>query len=89
MTNYNKRVFEMLVRVLVFRSTIKDLIEGDSHVNQLLQQVETALNKLKTFSTLQTSGENDVRLSSEERISAREGLREHLENLTVRPRAWG
>ena len=82
MTNYNKRVFEMLVRVLVFRSTIKDLIGDDSQVNQLLQQVETALNKLKTYATLQTSGQNNVRLSSEERTSAREGLREHLENLT-------
>jgi len=43
-TNYNKRVFEMLVHVLVFRSTNKDLIGDDSQVNQLLQQVETALN---------------------------------------------
>ena len=38
MTDYSKRVFEMLVRVLVFRSTYKDLIGKDSKADQLLER---------------------------------------------------
>jgi hypothetical protein len=33
MTNYNKRIFEMLVRVLVFRSTIQDRIGKDTEID--------------------------------------------------------
>src|SRR4029434_9912614 len=82
MTNYNKRVYEMLVRVLVFRTSIQELIEKDSQIDQCFRKVEAALSKIAAQSTLQTSGQNDVRVSSEERTSAREGLREHLESLT-------
>jgi len=82
MTNYNKRVFEMLVRVLVFRSTIQDLIGKDSHVNEGFDKVEAALKKIEEQSTLQTSGQNNLRMSSEERTAARESLRQQLEGLT-------
>jgi hypothetical protein len=82
MTNKGKRVFEMLVRVLVFRNTIQELIVKDSQVDQCFRKIESALNRIAAQSTLQTSGQNDMRVSSEERTSAREGLREHLENLT-------
>ena len=38
MTDYSKRIFEMLVRVLVFRLTHKDLIGKDSQADQLFEK---------------------------------------------------
>jgi ribosomal protein S12 methylthiotransferase accessory factor YcaO len=72
----------MLVRVLVFRNSIEELIVKDSQIDQCFKKIESARNRIAAQSTVQTSGQNDVRVSSEERLSAREGLREHLENLT-------
>jgi hypothetical protein len=82
MSNKNKRVFEMLVRVLVFRNTIQDLIVKDSQLDQCFKKIESALNRIAAQSTLQASGENNLRVSSQERETAREDLRQHLESLT-------
>jgi hypothetical protein len=82
MTNYNKRVLDMLVRVLVFRETIRDLIVKDSRLDQCFKKVETTRNKIAAQSTLQTAGGNNTRASSQERACAREDLRAHLETLS-------
>jgi hypothetical protein len=82
MTNYSKRIFEMLVRVLVFRSSYQDLIGKDSHADQLLQTVDAALKKISAHSTLQASERNAVRRSSTERTSARDDLRKLLESVS-------
>ena len=82
MTNYSKRIFEMLVRVLVFRSSYEDLIGKDSHADQLFQKVDAAFRKISAHSTLQASGKNAVRRSSSERTTARDELRKLLESVS-------
>jgi hypothetical protein len=82
MTNYNKRVFEMLVRVLVFRLSIQELLGKDSQINESFTKLEAALKRIEAQFALQASGQNKVRMSSAERTAAREALRGQLENLT-------
>jgi len=81
MTNRNKRVFEMLVRIVVFRETYRNLIAAGSQEDKLFDVVEAAHTKLAEHATLQTSGQNAGLLSSGERRAAREELRSHLETL--------
>jgi hypothetical protein len=82
MTNYSKRIFEMLVRVQVFRSSYEALIGKDSPADQLFQKVEAALKKISTHSTSQASERNALRRSSSERTSARDELRKLLESVS-------
>jgi hypothetical protein len=82
MTNYSKRVFEMLVKVLVFRSTHGDLIAKDSELSRLLDDVEAAAKTISEQSKHQASGKNDVRISTAERDKARATLRATLETVS-------
>jgi len=79
MTDYSKRIFEMLVRVLVFRSNQKNLIGKDSQAGQLFEKADAAFKPISAQSTLQASGKNAVRLSSRERTTVRDELRKDLE----------
>ncbi len=79
MTDYSKRVFEMLVRILVFRSAHRDLIGKDTQADQLFEKVDAAFKTISAQSTLQASGKNAVRLSSRERTIVRDELRKDLE----------
>lgn len=81
MSKHSKQVFEMLVRVLVFRTANKDLIAKSPQVDQLLQKVEAAMNRIADLAALQTSGSNGIRLFLEKRTSAREDLRKELESI--------
>jgi len=82
MNNYTKRVYETLVRILVFRSAHPELFAKDSQADQLLQKVEAVYKSISAQSTSQTSGNNDVRLSGSARTSARDNLRKDLESLS-------
>ena len=82
MTDYSKRVFEMMVRVLVFRSTHPELFPKDSQAEQLLQKVDAIAGSMSSQSTMQTSVNNDVRLSTGVRGSVREKLRKDLESVS-------
>jgi hypothetical protein len=82
MTDYSKRVFEMMVRVLVFRSTHPELFPKDSQADQLLLKVEAISRSFSSQSTMQTSVKNDVRLSGGVRSSVREKLRKDLESVS-------
>jgi hypothetical protein len=81
MTNRNKRIFEMLVRIRMFWSTYKESIGKDSQVNQLFERIDAALDKISGLATQQTSGSTHVWLSSQDRKEARENLRKELESL--------
>jgi hypothetical protein len=70
-----------LVKVLVFRSTHKDVIAQDSQVAQLFKEIEAATQKISDQATVQLSGKNDIRISSAERTQARENLRKALDRL--------
>jgi len=82
MTDYSKRVFEMLVRVLVFRSAHPELFAKDSQADQLLQKVEAVYKSISAQSTRQASEKNEVRLSGSVRTTARDNLRKDLESLS-------
>jgi hypothetical protein len=82
MTDYSKRVFEAIVRVLVFRTAHPELFPKDSQADQLLQKVEAISRIISSQSTSQASGKNDVRISADVRTNARENLRKDLESIT-------
>jgi hypothetical protein len=82
MTDYSKRIFEMMVRVLVFRSAHPELFPKDSQAEQLLQKVEAIARSTSSQSTTQTSVKNDVRLCAGVRSSVREKLRTDLESVS-------
>src|SRR2546427_11644688 len=81
MNSFNKRVYEMLVRVLAFWTTYRDLIGKDSLADQLFQQLDAACQKLAKHGTLQASGKAAVRLSAGGRAAARQALVHQLENI--------
>ena len=51
MTDYSKRIFEMLVRILVFRSAHRDLIGKDTQADQLFEKVDAAFKTISAQST--------------------------------------
>src|SRR5881394_2692639 len=81
MTNYSKRVFEMCLRVLVFRSTHPELFGKDSPADQLFQKVDGLFQEMSAQSTNDASEKNGVRVSSSERNIAREALQKDLESV--------
>src|SRR2546425_13163887 len=74
MNSFNKRIYEMLVRVLAFWTTYRDLIGKDSLADQLFQQHDAARQKLAKHGTVEASGKAAVRLSAGERAAARQSL---------------
>ena len=60
MANYSKRILEMLVRVLVFRSSYEDLIGKDSQADQLFEKADAAFKPISAQSTLQASGKKRI-----------------------------
>ena len=89
MTKYNRRVFEMLVRTLVFWGRIRESIEKDSLVDQLFRAVEAAHHTISSHATLEASERNNVRVSSEDRMRVRDQLRADLEMLSRVARSLG
>jgi hypothetical protein len=81
MTSYNKRVFEMLVRVQVFRKEHPELIDNDPTLSRLFQQIDEALKRMGAQATQQASGKAKVMVSAEDREVARSELKKLLENL--------
>ena len=67
MTNLNKRVFEMLVRVLEFWTTYRELIGKGSRADQLFEEIDAAFQKLSAASRSQAFGKNSVRVSVDDR----------------------
>ena len=53
MTVYNKRVFEMVARVLVFWTKYRDLIVKGSVPDQLFSQLDGVFQNLSTLATRQ------------------------------------
>ena len=78
MTDYGKRVYEMLVRVLVFWQNYRDLIGKDSNADQLFQKVDAAFKRIAVQSTEQASSKTAVRTSSGDRTTARDALRKQI-----------
>jgi hypothetical protein len=75
MTNYNKRVWEMLNRVLVFARTRPQLFIDHIEMAQLLQQIEAAVQQLSVDALAERRA---VKLLTDSRVEARAGVRNEL-----------
>ena len=71
MTSFNKRVYEMIARVLVFWTKYRDLIAKDSLPGQLFSLLEAAFQKFSKHATRQAAGMDTVRRSTRGRDKAR------------------
>jgi len=81
MTVYNKRVFEMVARVLVFWTKYRDLIVKGSVPDQLFSQLDGVFQNLSTLATRQAGCKDTVVLSTGARVSARQDLVAQLETI--------
>ena len=82
MNSFNKRVFEMLKRVVVFATTYPHLFDKGSLAGQLQEQIQAAVQDLAGYATSQVSGKGAVRRSGGSRAEARGALRSQLEAIS-------
>jgi len=82
MTSFNKRVFEMLVRVLVFSKTYPQFFAKGSPAGMLIDEVESIMQKWSAHKTSQTAGEGDAKISTGDRAAARDALKSQLEAIS-------
>ena len=78
MTSFNKRVYEMLIRIRVFAARYQNLFAAGSPAKQLFDEIEGSVQKLAASKNSQTAGDGDVRRSSQDRALARQALRNQL-----------
>jgi hypothetical protein len=64
MTNYSKRVIEMLVRVQMFWNEHPELIDNDPTLTRQFQQIDETLEQFGTHATRLTSGKAKVVVST-------------------------
>ena len=82
MTSFNRRVYEMLVRLIVFAKTYPQFFGQDTFPGQLMAQIEAAVQRLSEHVTSQTAGEGSVKVATDERKKARAELRGQLEGIS-------
>jgi hypothetical protein len=82
MTGFNKRVYEMLVRIVVFASTHPQYFPKGSAAAGILEEIEAAVQSLSTHQGSQTAGREDGRSSTNARTLARARLRSQLEAIS-------
>jgi len=82
MTSFNKRVFEMLVRVLVFSKTYPQFFAKGSPARLLIDEIESIMQKWSAHKTSQTAGEGDAKISTGDRAAARDALKSQLEAIS-------
>ena len=100
MTGFNKRIYDMLTRVLVFARTYPQFFHEGSRGAQLSGEIDTAVRKLSAEAIAKASGKRAVKESSRDRAEAREALRDQLVAISrtakglklsqfwIRPRQW-
>jgi hypothetical protein len=82
MTSFNKRVYEMLVRVQVFSTTYPQLFQKGSPTGQLLEEIESAVQTLSAHNASLTSGKWDAKRTTGERALASAILRGQLDTIS-------
>ena len=82
MNSFNKRVYEMLNRIVVFAGTYPHLFGKDTLPAQLLEKIQAAIQALSGHALSQVSGMGAVRRSSTSRSEARSALRSQLEAIS-------
>jgi hypothetical protein len=78
MKGFNRRIYEMLNRILVFAKTHPQYFEEHSRAARLAADIDAAVGKLSEDAISQTSRNSAMRLSSVDRALARDALRDQL-----------
>lgn len=79
MTSFNKRVSDMLLRVLAFAAAKPQLFTAGSLVAALLAAIDQSMQRLSAHESSQTSAREDARISTIKRSAARDALREQID----------
>ncbi len=82
MTGFNKRIYEMLTRVLVFSKTYPHLFAGASRSAGLIDEIAAAGGKLSAEGISKASGKRDAKALSRARAEARKNLRDQLVSIS-------
>ena len=82
MTGFNKRIFEMLARLVVFAKAYPQFFAAATLAGQAVAEVEAAVQKLSAHDTSLVGGDAAVKVSAEERTRARAELRDYLETIS-------
>ena len=82
MTGFNKRVYEMLVRVQVFAKGYPHFFERNALAGQAISELDAAVQRLSAHATSLEGGGAKLRASSIDRVTARRILREWLETIS-------
>ena len=82
MNSFNKRVYEMLVRIIVFATTYPQFFAKGTVPAQLLEQIQAAVQGFSGHAATQASGMGAVRRYSGSRAAARGALRSQVEAIS-------
>ncbi len=82
MTGFNKRVYEMLVRVAVFAASYPQHFAKGTASGELIGSIEAAVQSLAMSAASQMLGKGDLRRTAAERAKARKALRDQLETIS-------
>ena len=89
MTSYNKRVYEMLVRILVFANRYQQFFPKGSPSGQSLDEIQGAVDTLSAERTSQATAKGDAKTSTADRALARAVLRSQLEAVSRTAKGLG
>lgn len=81
MTSFSRRIYEMLVRLVVFSRMYPQFFAKDTLPGQLMAQIEAVVQKLSGHVTSQTTGSGAAKVSADDRRNARTALRHQLETI--------
>jgi hypothetical protein len=79
MTGFNKRIYEMLVRVSVFATTYPQFFQQGTISHELIGRIQIAADKLSSNAAAQQSGRAALKQWAAERAKARKALRDQLD----------
>ena len=82
MNSFNRRVYQMLNRILVFATTYPQFFAKDALPWQLLETIRAAIEALSGHASSQVSGMGAVRASSITRSEARSALRSQVDAIS-------
>ena len=82
MRDYDKRVFGMLERLVVFSKTYPKYFTQPTLAGQAMAEIEAAVQQIAAFDTSLHGGQAAVKTSASERIKARTELRDYLETIS-------
>src|SRR5204863_3115717 len=89
MSGFNKRVYEMLVRLVVFSKSYPELFEKNPLAAEAMKDIQVAIAELSAQDASVEGGNAQIRASSSNRLKARADLRQLLEAISRTARSVG